>query len=437
MHETLVETVEKQSLFDKNKPLIVAVSGGVDSMVLLDILLKLKYDVVIAHVNHGMRTASEKEMKHLEMFAKSQDINIEIHHIKTIPTRNFQHEARLIRYDFFKHTAKKYKTDQIVLAHHLDDQLETYFMRLIHNHNILSLRGMHAVEPLNNYTLIRPFLKIPKTEIETYAKAQDILYFEDASNQDKDYMRNRFRHEFMPFIHSENPNYKTALANHMKNLHDIQALITEMVSNLYKKYRNSMPLSIWKKQKEIIQKEYLLYAMKIIDKNAFLSDEHFKTVQEQLTSERNFVIHLAKNIVLKKEYASFFIQKPEKKKAIYFDIFSDGMYTLQGSEYFFFSKTKKYHKTSNCFELWYNVEVYPLQLRTRLDGDYIQFEYGTKKLKDLFIDLKVPPHQRSQLLLLTQGSQVLWIPELDIKTYQKPLDNKLYVCKGKDAEDSC
>lgn len=435
MKEALLETVERQALFDKTKPLIVAVSGGVDSMVLLDVLLKLKYNIIIAHVNHGIREASEKEMNYLKMFAKKHTIGIEIHRIENVPTRNFQHEARNIRYEFFKDIANKYKTDQIVLAHHLDDQLETYFMRLIHNHNLLSMRGMHAIETFDGYTLIRPFLKIEKSELENYAKKGNLTYFEDTSNLDTNYMRNRFRHQFLPFIRRENPNYKTALMNHMFDLQDIQELLTNIVSNLYEKHCNSMPLNVWKKQQTIIQKAYLLHCMKTIKPDAFLSDEHFKTVRQQINSDSNFVTYLTKDIVLNKEYSSFFIDRSKKKKTIYFEIFSDGMYTLQGNEYFSFSKTKKYHKTSNCFELWYNVEVYPLELRTRLNGDYIEFEYGTKKLKDLFIDLKIPPSRRSELLLLTQGSKVLWIPELKIEAYQKPLNKKLYVCKGKDAED--
>ncbi len=432
MDERLRNLVKSQSLIDDSTPLIVAVSGGVDSMVLLHVLITLKYNIIIAHVDHGLRAESKTEKSFLINYAKEHDIKIETHTIKHTPKNNFHQYARDIRYRFFTEVAQKHNTNQVALAHHKDDQIETYFMRLIHNHDILTLKGMKPTEKRNDINFVRPLLSVSKTTIKAYAKAHNIHYFEDSSNKDDKYTRNRFRNNFLPFISQENPNYQEAIINHMEDLQDINELVKENVSNLNEKYRNLMPLDTWWQLNELIKKAYLIYHMRKIDSHSFISSDHFNTLQKQLSIDKNFVIPLSKNVVIYKEYDKFRIEKAQNEVAFNIEILEDGVYSYKSDEHYHFSKSKNVYNSSNCFELWYNVEVYPLQLRTRLTGDYITFQYGKKKLKDLFIDLKIPPFKRDHLLLLTKGKEVLWIPDLGIQAHQKPLTNKLVICQCKE-----
>jgi len=413
--------------FPNDKPLILAVSGGVDSMVLLHACLSLKNKLVIAHVNHGVREASKQEAAFLKKFADNHQTPFEYTTFSHSPNHNFHNEARHFRLTFFKSIAQKYQTDSILLAHHFDDQVEHFFMHLTHHHNTSLLRGMRPFEPYEDVYLIRPFLNVSKDDLMRYAKAKNVPYVEDESNTSSKYTRNRFRHEILPKFKDENPQFNDAIKSHMENLNSLIMIADEYYRTLLEKHHQDIKIDTFLTWPYYLQKKHVLTMVKNIDSIALISDAQVKDMIKQLQSSQNFKVYLTDSIILHKEYNTFFIEKHEPSLSSSINVTHEQTLNIHENLQLEFSHKKKYHKSSKYFELWYNDKVFPITIRNRSDGDYMYFTYGRKKIKDLLIDLKISPKKRDEIWLITDEKNVLWIPELDIQSHQVQKKHVLYI----------
>ena len=184
---------------------LIAVSGGVDSMLLVELMFQEKLPIHVLHVNYHLRgIESEEDELLVRNYCKSNNIPITI---KSIYLKekleadggNLQNEARKVRYDFFQKELNKVPKSNLVLAHHLNDQMETFFLQLLRNSGIAGLSGM---KPVNN-KFLRPLLICKKEEIYALAFERKISWREDKSNSKNDYSRNRLRNEIIPFLSGE------------------------------------------------------------------------------------------------------------------------------------------------------------------------------------------------------------------------------------------
>ena len=205
MKTNIIKHIEDKNLFTKTEPIIVALSGGIDSMVLFDIIKVLNNNVIIAHVNHNKRNESIDEYNYIEKMAKENNIPFEGYSINNTK-ENFHHESRIQRYDFFRAIAQKYQSTKIAVAHHLDDQVETVLMRIVRGTSFSGYSGIKEIRYDRNVSIIRPLMDIKKEQIVEYSKEKNIKYFEDSSNNEDVYTRNRFRHNIIPLLKEENPN---------------------------------------------------------------------------------------------------------------------------------------------------------------------------------------------------------------------------------------
>ncbi len=172
---------------------IVAVSGGVDSMVLLDILSKKpEIELIVAHFNHGIRPDSSKDEKLIRQTAKKPGLVVEVGY-GHLGKNTSEEQARRARYAFLEKTRRKHQAEAIITAHHADDQLETALINLLRGTN---WRGLQSIK--NDKKIQRPLLKISKKEILAYAKAKDIKWREDSTNSDDNYLRNYLRLKVIP-----------------------------------------------------------------------------------------------------------------------------------------------------------------------------------------------------------------------------------------------
>ncbi len=415
--------------FGPNETLIVAVSGGVDSMVLLHMVSRLSNPIVVAHVNHKKRKVSDQEYTAVKKYANSLNIRFEGFVLNTKPSHNFQDFARQERLAFFKSLAEKYTTDKVLLAHHLDDQIETICMRYTHSMHPLDFSGMKEVQRLDNIFLIRPLLSIYKKRLINYSISHSIPYFEDSTNKDLRYTRNKFRHEIIPFLRHENPQFDTlvlSLNTSVKNLKE--RLVSQ--ANHYLSSKDKIPvnefLSFHPYLQETILKTYLsLYSKKQVTR------KHLFSIVEQLKQPKNFVYKLSGIYAIHKEYNFFFILKDTQTKRTIIEINKPGTYLVDEQLSFVVSYDKNTHISSNYCVLWYNELVFPLYIRTRNRGDKIKLSFGSKKIKDLFIDKKLAPSMRDEVFLLTNQKEVLWIPFLKLYKYQRPKTRKIYVYEVK------
>jgi len=177
---------------------ILAVSGGVDSMVLLDLLSKLpEVELIIAHFDHGIRSDSAEDEALVERAADSYDLEFETRR-GNLGAGASEDEARQARYVFLRDLQKKYRAAKIITAHHQDDLIETALINLIRG---TGRQGLSSIS--SNPGILRPLLGVPKEEIIKYAKVHDLKWREDSSNTETDYLRNRLRHKVLSTMDDE------------------------------------------------------------------------------------------------------------------------------------------------------------------------------------------------------------------------------------------
>lgn len=402
MLNTLIKTVQKDFSFQKEDKIIIAVSGGVDSMVLLDIMTKIlpAKCIVVAHINHKMRPESDIEYKEIQNITHAYKCTFEgytYHHNKG----NFQASARKARYQFFQALAQKYNANYLLTAHHLDDQIETIFMRITRGSSFSGYSGMKRRVKRRNYTIVRPFLHIPKEDLYTYAKTQGISYFEDASNEEDTYTRNRFRKYIIPLLKEENPSFFEKMIQFTEYMEDADNFIEQASQDFMHQYYmyRTLPIEPFKELDKSVQVKVLEKVInKATDDSVEISYKQYQKLIELIYSDQpNQFYALGKTFEWIKEYEVFYIAKIEAHKPVNIKITKAGEYFVSDNHSFLFSHEKLEHNHRKYFELCYNEKVFPLYLRNRKNGDRIKLKEGTKKVKDILIDQKIPLSKRDKI----------------------------------------
>ena len=230
--------INEQKLFSKKDKLLLACSGGVDSMVLASVLIKLNYQVQLAHCNFQLR-AKESDADELlvTQFAKKNKLKLFTKRFNTKEEQNksgrsIQEIARKLRYEWFEQLIKGNEIDYLVTAHHSDDVIETFFINLIRTSGI---KGLQSI-PLKTKNIVRPLLNCGKTEIIEYAKTHSIKYNEDSSNTKNDYLRNALRNKAIPLLSTIDERFKQGALNSIKNLQSDFQLLNYLLAEEKKKY---------------------------------------------------------------------------------------------------------------------------------------------------------------------------------------------------------
>lgn len=216
--------IADNGLISDGDRIVVAVSGGIDSMVLLDLLCRLAgthgLEVMAAHINHGLR-GKDSDLDEMLVHERSEHYGIRCLAKQKKPVgENIQDCARRIRYDFLEMVARKFLAGSIAVAHHMDDQAETVLIHLLRGTGLRGLVGMRPLARIGEMNLIRPLLATPRYDIETYAEARHIPYRDDRTNAGEKYLRNRIRHKLLPLLCEFNPKIALHLASLADRLAD-------------------------------------------------------------------------------------------------------------------------------------------------------------------------------------------------------------------------
>lgn len=416
MIKRVMNYINKYNLIDKSNYVVVSCSTGVDSSVLLDILYKLNYKIVIAHINHNVRIESFDEMAYLKDYAEKLNLPIEITILDNIDS-SFEESARNERYKFFKEVAKKYNTNQIVTAHHLDDNLETILMKLTRGSNLYGYAGIKNKISIDDFIISRPLLCLDKDMIYQYAKDNNVTFYEDYTNTLDDHTRNRFRHHIIPLIKKENKNiWKSSIQ------YSNQLLIA---FNYIRKQTEKLNPSVneFNMLDEALKYDYI--SLQLEKNNIEASYEKIENIINFLSNDiSNGYLNIGNNKIITRSYNNFkFEEKPIKNNEIlYINDFGEynfGEYIITFDK-FITKKTQKY------IRMCYNNIVFPLIIRTRLDGDYISMPFGRKKVGDIFTDKKIPMNTRNSIPLLFNGDKsLIGIPGI-IQIKQENFD--CYIC---------
>lgn len=424
--------IERESYWNPNDHVLLAVSGGVDSMVLAHLMVhlpkRMRPKLSVAHVNHKLREEADDEEKFIQEWAKTQKLPFysctweqESH-----PETGIEEAAREFRYAFFRKTMIKSEATILLTAHHLDDQAETVLMRLVRGGTLDQLRGILPVRKFGNGKIIRPLLNFAKASLYFYADEQNVTYYEDESNQSLKYSRNRYRNEIIPLLKKENREVESHLVNYAQDISDILSVAHPIISEKYKilvkneKSKLKIDHDQLQKESEAVQRLVLLEALKSIYK---LSNETFKKTHIQLLLEwmrespPNSQLSLPGDKIALKEYETTWI----KQKESVLEDPSAKSAQLKLNEWVKVTDSEEIGLfQSNSIQAVDGKKIYldpekiqlPLTVRHRKNGDRMTLKglTGTKKIKDIFIDQKIPLKKRNKAWLIEDArGNILWL----------------------------
>lgn len=389
---------------DKSKPIITAVSGGLDSMVLLTFLLQSNYKPIVVHFNHNTRDTNEDDELLIKHFCKTHHLKCYVFDIK-ISNGNFQSEARNLRYKHLKDVAKKYRTPYIATAHHLDDLAETILIKITRGSNLYGYAGIHAYYEEDGYKFIKPLLNTTKEQLLKYQKENEIPNNTDESNYTDSYLRNRYRHTVVPILKQENKQFLSKIRDYHEQLSSAYSYINKVARTYIT--NNTATIATFFDLDEVIQNEIIM--IMINDANLTINKRTLMKIKSMLLNDTtNNSYNLKNGYQFIKAYGNFYIK--QIKEPIMFNIeLSNTISTLpDGTTVTIYQNDSKSDKKG--VEICYNTISLPLIARTRKAGDTLSFKYGSKKLKDFLIDQKVEPHLRKELWLITDSNNViLWV----------------------------
>jgi tRNA(Ile)-lysidine synthase len=239
MRERFHEILRDECAIPDHSRVVVAVSGGPDSICLFDLIAGLPYQITAAHFNHQLRPEAKEELKFVETLAESMGIPFYSHslNVKEFATREnlgIEEAARKTRYEFLFRVADETKSQAVVTAHHADDQVETILMNFIRGAGLKGLVGMsycHQTASNEIILLVRPLLDFRKEELLAYCREHDLQYFIDESNYEPVYFRNRIRNQLIPLLLEYNPNFIGTVLRNQKVLADNLQYILEQANS--------------------------------------------------------------------------------------------------------------------------------------------------------------------------------------------------------------
>ena len=416
----------------KSDNIIVAVSYGPDSMMLLDVIKNFYKEntLICAHVHHNHRKESDDEALKLEEYCNKNNIIFEIMKISSYKNNKFtEEEARVKRYNFFDGLATKYNSKYLFTAHHGDDLVETVLMRLSRGSSLKGYSGISLLSKRGSYNLVRPLLYVAKEDILNYCNSKNLSYAVDKSNFDNDYTRNRYRNNILPLLKEENKNIHTQYLKFSTVLQNTEEFINRITLNLYDSVVNNeiIDLTILLKEDEYLVKRVIMKFLSSYYKEdiSLLNDTHIDLIMNLIRSSKtNDKISLPNKINLVKSYNMLYFDKIDCYNNYCF-LFED--YIKLPNDYSI-KKVCKLDDTSNYMTAFNSSEIaLPLYVRNRINGDKIEILglCGSKKIKDIFIDEKVDIGKRKNYPIVVDAKgNVIWVPGLKKSKYDKTKNGK-------------
>lgn len=436
MIRDMIQTIDENNMIEMGDKIIVGVSGGPDSMCLLHILMSLrkKYNIAIiaAHVNHGLRgneaDADEAfvkeycEQNNIEFYSRKVDLES----IAAERKLSTETAGREIRYEFFRELMGKLRAQKIALAHNANDQAETILMRIIRG---TGSEGLTGIKPIRDGIFIRPLIDVSRADIEKYCRDNDIRPRVDRTNFENIYARNKIRLELIPYI---NNNFNCDIVNGLGRLAKTLSVDNDFLESeaaiRFKRY------CTYENNKVVITKEafYEQEAMLTrIIRNALakltgslynFEKIHIYDIINIQKHETGKKVVLPKNVIAFNNYGSV---------ELYFhdhigtqNVLDNSEYILNAGKNIISEKSVTIRlnvldsKSVTNFNMGKMVKYFDsdkikgdIILRNRKKGDRFTplGMKGSRKLKDIFIDMKIPQNERNQIPLICFGDEIAWI----------------------------
>jgi len=400
--------------FFKDKKLLIAISGGLDSVVLTQLFSELNFDISLAHCNFQLR---EKESDLDEDFVKllSQKMSNQIFTIK-FNTKEFsknhklstQIAARELRYNWFQRLIEQHNFDFVLTAHHADDNLETFLINLTRGSGLDGFTGI----PKINGNIVRPLLAFSREEILTYAKANNIEWREDASNASTKYIRNKIRHQIIPVLKEINPNLLESFAKTSENLQESKQVIEDRITDISAKVIETENTILKINIKEInLLSNPKAYLHQLLKSYNF---KEWNDVYNLLSAQSGKQVFSKTHRLLKDRERLLLSRKNEDEnyqEKIYFVLENDEEISSPISLTFKDVKQKS-TETKKTIHVDKELLKYPLIVRKWRNGDYLYplGMQGKKKLSKYFKDEKFSLFEKENTwLLCTAENEIIWV----------------------------
>ncbi len=422
----------KRSLFSPGDTVVIAHSGGADSTALLHILARLQVfalKLIVAHLNHSIRgNESDADEEFSRKLAESYRLPFESRRVDILKIArdescNLEEAARDARIAFFDEMRRRWNASAIALAHNADDQAETLLIRLLRGSGSTGLSGMRF---RNDRGYVRPLLDSSRREIEEYLLGQGLEWREDSSNRNTDYIRNRIRHHLLPDMKSYNPAFVSSLGATAELLADEDDFLEETALEAAER------VCIFNDQSTICSIEGLLSIPLAIRRRIYrlmfrrasgtmrrFSHIHTEAIENMIKGEKpNVSIDLPQDIILTRRYGRIEIAKKSDNPLPRLEtlmIPGEGVYRLGNGATLLVGS----HAGENAEESGDGGLVrldpakapFPWTLRAFIPGDRIRPSgmQGSKKVKDILIERKIPLHLRKLVPVVFSGDRALWI----------------------------
>ena len=427
------------TLWNKEDKIAIALSGGVDSIVLFHLLVteyKDSYkELVVFHINHGLRQESYEEAEFVEKFVKDFGVKFYKEELNMSGLERDSHTseemlARELRYQAFNKMSKLEGVTKLLTAHHKNDQVENILMRLLTGRSLdHSLAICEEIE-MAGLTIYRPLLNSLKAELEEYAKEKNLHYYIDATNFDTDYTRNNIRHNIVPLLNDINSGSFDNLinfANYYQNINNNlkKAILSNKDNYIFSRDEDKISL-VKDKFLELNEEEMYFLLKDLITDELGIFDVKQRAIFDVVSSLKknsgNKSYDLKNNLKIISQYETLYIHKIEKKcyndkiEIIIDKICEESVYEFYQNKFIISTDAKD-------SEIGFNKSELPLLITTKKEGDRVRRGEINKKLSRIFIDEKIPKELRNTLPVIRNNKgEVLGVLGIGTKVNK----NKIY-----------
>ena len=381
---------------------VISVSGGIDSMTLLDLFVREKLNIIVCHFDHKIREEAYLDRQLIENVTRKNGIPFYFSEISENKDTNFHDHAHHERNEKLAEIARQTGSKYIVTAHHGDDLIETILIKITRGSNLLGYSGIKEYYEKDGLIWIKPLLVYSKCEVEEFGAKSLIRYNYDKTNGTDDYLRNRYRHTIVPIMKQENPSLLEQVISFSNQVGDSFQLVRNMSNELIT--NNRIILDKFSLASTIIQDD----AISVLLENSNISKNRniiYSIRKFLLGNKPNINYLLSDNKVFIKEYDVAYVTNADEHQELFVELVEDnGVVCVE--------RVNKSENSGYDVGITYNSLSFPLILRNRKEGDMLNFHYGHKSLKKHLINIKVPLKRRDELLVIVDNKGVIiWVEE--------------------------